>query len=243
MTVQTLRQWVLLCAVVVATPMCFAQYGAMSPQELTQKAEAGDPEAQFRLGAAYDSGRGVARDGAEAEKWYRRAAEAGHAEAQNSIGSGLQAQKRYEEARIWYERAAAQRHPLAITSLGYLHDLGLGTKQDRRKGFELYSQASDLGWAEAMWNLANMYGAGQLGEKDLNMACVWTFRALKYVEPSWEQRLAPASRAASFFQRGFSSEQLAACKKTAEDWRPSATAPKQDAQQGAAGDAPSAARP
>jgi TPR repeat protein len=229
MTIDTFGRCLVFCAGLCACFTAFAQYGSLFVEELARKADAGDVEAQFRLGSAYDSGQGVARDAAEAEKWYRRAAEAGHAEAQNSLGSGLQAQKRYEEARTWYERAAAQKHPLAITSLGYLHDLGLGTKQDRRKGFELYSQAADLGWAEAMWNLANMYGAGQLGEKDLNMACSWTFRALKYVQPGWEQRLAPAARAAGFFQQSFSSEQLAACKKTAEGWRPSATAPKQDA--------------
>jgi TPR repeat protein len=223
------------CAVVFAAPVCLAQYGVISPQELTQKAEAGDVEAQFRLGSAYDSGAGVPRDGTQARKWYRRAAEAGHAEAQNSMASVLQAERRYEEARSWYERAAAQGHPLATNSLGYLYDLGLGVSQDRRKGFELYSSAADLGWAEAMWNLANIYGAGQLGEKDLDMACVWTLRALKYVEPGWRQSLVPASRAAGFFERDFPEHRFSACKQRAEDWRPSNAKPKRDAQQPAGG--------
>ena len=189
---------------VIALAPLFAFAQAMtSLDEMRQKAEAGDKEAQFRLGSAYDSGRGVPRDGAEAMKWYLRSAEAGYAEAQNSVGSGLQAEQRYEEARTWYERAAAQGHALAINNLGYLYDLGLGVKQDRQKGFELYSRAADLGWGEAMWNLANMYGAGQLGAKDLNMACVWTLRAVRFADPREKQRFAPAFRAAVYFERNF----------------------------------------
>ncbi len=38
-------------------------------------AEAGLPAAQFMTGEAYEQGRGVGRDAAEAEKWYQRAAE------------------------------------------------------------------------------------------------------------------------------------------------------------------------
>jgi TPR repeat protein len=214
-----------------------------SIEDVQRKAEAGDREAQFRVGSAYDSGVGVPRDGAEAMKWYLRAAEAGHAEAQNSVGSGLQAEKRYGEARIWYERAAAQGHALATNNLAYLHDLGLGVKQDRQKGFELYTRAADLGWAEAMWNLANMYGAGQLGEKDLDMACVWTLRTVRFVNPKEKQRFAPAFRAAGFFERQFAAEKLSVCRQKSEAWNPSTLATQKDAQQGAAGDAPKAARP
>lgn len=231
MTPKTIRLFLLCLAFPAAV---FAQYDAMSFQELMQKAEAGDVEAQFRLGSRYDTGDRVSRDGAQATKWYRRAAEAGHANAQNSMGSIMQAEKRYEEARSWYERAAAQGQPLAINSLGYLYDLGLGVAQDRQKGFELYSRAADLGWAEAMWNLANIYGAGQLGTKDLGMACVWTFRAVKYVDPNGRQRLAPAARAAGFFERSFPKDQLAACKQKAEEWQPANASAGQGTQQGAA---------
>lgn len=205
----------------IAPALACAQ-GAPSPDELRQRAEAGDREAQFRLGVAYDTGRGVTRDRVEAMKWYLRAAEAGYAEAQNSVGSGLQAEKRYEEARKWYERAAAQGHALATSNLGYLYDLGLGVEQDRHKGFELYSRAADLGWAEAMWNLANMYGAGQLGDKDLDMACVWTFRAVRFADPRDKQRLAPVFRAAGSFEQSFPRDRLSACKQKSDSWNPPA---------------------
>ena len=64
-------------------------------QKLTQAlpalrvdAEAGVVEAQYRLGALYDDGEGVVADAAEALKWYRRAAEAGHPRAQWRLGIG-----------------------------------------------------------------------------------------------------------------------------------------------------------
>lgn len=189
---------------------------------LIVKAEAGDIEAQFRVGAAYDYGKGAPRDSAEAMKWYRKAADQGNAEAQNSVGSGLQAEKRYEEARVWYEKASAQGHALATNNLAYLHDLGLGVKQDRQKGFELYSRAADLGWAEAMWNIANMYGASQLGEKDMVNACVWAKRAQKFAGPYERQLQNHLVRVMPQLERMLSPEQVSSCYQQAESWQPAA---------------------
>ncbi|BET26678.1 Sel1 repeat-containing protein [Limnobacter thiooxidans] len=193
------------------------------------KAEAGDVDAQLRVGAAYDFGKGAPRDGTEAMKWYRMAADRGNAEAQNSVGSTLQAEKRYEEALLWYEKASAQGHALATNNLAYLHDLGLGVKQDRRKGFELYSRAADLGWAEAMWNIANMYGAGQVGDKDMVSACVWAKRAQKFSSPQERQLQSHLSRVIPQLERMLSSEQLASCSEQSENWAPIALR-KKDAQ-------------
>lgn len=49
-------------------------------------AEAGDVKAQFKLGVMYDRGENVPQNFAEAEKWYRAAAEQGHPEAQLALG-------------------------------------------------------------------------------------------------------------------------------------------------------------
>ena len=90
----------------------------------------------------------------------------------------MQSEKRYAEALPWYQKASEQDHALATNNLAYLNDLGLGVAQDRQKAFALFSRADDLDWAEAMWNIANMYGAGQLGEPpDLLSACLSTIRA------------------------------------------------------------------
>lgn len=187
---------------------------------LMRQAEAGDTNAQFRVATAYDSGQGAPRDGKEAMRWYLKAAENGHAEAQNSVGSGLQAAKRFKEALPWYERASAQRHALATNNLAYLYDLGLGVSQDRRRAFELYSRAADLGWAESMWNIANMYGAGQLGSVDMFLACVWTMRARRYAQPNDQHLQAQFTRIIPYMQRKLSERDMAKCGEDADAWKP-----------------------
>jgi uncharacterized protein len=206
---------------------------------LLDRAKAGDASAQFELGAAYDWGNGVPANGAEALKWYRMAAEQGHVEAQNSVGSGLQAARQFSEARVWFERAAAQGHALATNNLAYLYDLGLGVKQNRQKAFELYSQSADLGWPEAMWNLANMYGAGQVGKKkNMSMACVWTLRARKHSLPGSDV-FSRTTGVFQYLQEELSGQKFSDCQKQAEAWEPKRDPKKGDVQQAVPRDAAS----
>ena len=53
--------------------------------ELRALAEQGDATAQFNLGIMYDNGRGVPQDDAEAVRWYRLAADRGHATARFNL--------------------------------------------------------------------------------------------------------------------------------------------------------------
>lgn len=220
--VTSLGAAVLMCVALLGVPRAIYAQQATPIEELTKKAEAGDVQAQFQLGVAYDGGRGVLRDFEEARKWYQRAAEGGLAEAQNSLGSILQEDGKFAEAISWYEKAAAQGHARATNSLGLLHDLGRGVPQDRRKGFELYTRAAELGWAEAMLNIGVMYGAGQLGEPDLVAACTWIVRAQRFADPQQRQLQANVRRAMPQLERMLSAEQLAACRKEGEAWSPKA---------------------
>jgi len=154
-------------------------------QEAQAKALDGDAEAQFRLAAAYDFGSGVPIEHAEAVRWYTLSAEQGFAEAQNSLGSLAEGDGRYTEALKWYTLAADQGLPLAINNIGYLYDLGLDVEQDSQKAQEYYLRSANLGWAEAMFNLANMYGAGELGEVDLYQAYLWCLRSQSHALPGW----------------------------------------------------------
>ena len=75
-------------------------------------AEAGDVEAQVRLGRLF----AVTLDPpdfATARKWWTRAAEAGHAEAQNNLGILLATEldpPELAEARMWWTEAAEAGH-------------------------------------------------------------------------------------------------------------------------------------
>ena len=192
-------------------------------EDLRQRAENGDPVAQWELGSRYDTGQGVPRDAAETEKWYRRAADSGYAEAQNSLGSTYQADRRYSEAVAWYQKAADQNHTLALNNLAYMYDLGLGVTQDRRHAFELYMKAADQGNPQAMFNIAVVYGAGQLGAEDLSQAYIWTLRAKRYRtncfsrDAKLDRRVDGGIR---YAEGKLSSAEQARARRIAADWSP-----------------------
>jgi hypothetical protein len=54
---------------------------------LRKRAEQGDPDAQWNLGAAYRNGEGVTKDDVEAVRWYQRAADQGHVTAQSTLAA------------------------------------------------------------------------------------------------------------------------------------------------------------
>lgn len=189
-------------------------------KELITKADAGDIDAQFRVGVAYDYGNGAPKSVEKAKKYYLMAANQGMSEAQNSLGSIFLSEKNYSEAKIWYEKAADKNHPMATNSLGYMYDLGLGIPQDRNKGFELYTRAADLGWAESMWSIAVMYGAGQIGTPDLFKACVWAVRAEKHAKNQSSKLNQILEHALPRIQNDLSGKDWGRCHEEANTWSP-----------------------
>jgi hypothetical protein len=97
-------------------------------------AQAGDREAQYRLGVMYAEGKGVASNDAEAALWFERAAEQGEAMAQYNLGAsyveGSGVRKDMAAAAKWFRRAADQGIPLAQLNLGLLYASGDGVPQD-----------------------------------------------------------------------------------------------------------------
>jgi TPR repeat protein len=97
-------------------------------------AQAGDREAQYRLGVMYAEGKGVGANDAEAALWFERAAEQGEPMAQYNLGAsyveGAGVRKDMETAAKWFRRAADQGIPLAQLNLGLLYASGAGVPQD-----------------------------------------------------------------------------------------------------------------
>ncbi len=97
-------------------------------------AQAGDAEAQYRLGIMYAEGRGVAPNDAEAALWFERAAEQGEPMAQYNLGAsyaeGSGVRKDMATAAKWFRRAADQGVALAQLNLGLLYANGAGVPQD-----------------------------------------------------------------------------------------------------------------
>jgi TPR repeat protein len=71
----------------------------------------------FALGAMYSGGHNYPVDRAEAQRWFRAAAELGHGQAQlmlaRYLASGVAGEPNPEEARLWLQRAIAQGVPHA----------------------------------------------------------------------------------------------------------------------------------
>ena len=78
--------------------------------DMRAKAQQGDAEAQFHLGVKYDGG--FWRRPQEAVRWYRLAANQGHARAQANLGlmlgAGRGVPRDYVEAYFWSALAAVQ---------------------------------------------------------------------------------------------------------------------------------------
>jgi TPR repeat protein len=112
-------------------------------------AEAGDARAQFRLATIYDSGFGVARDMAEANRWFRLAAEQGMAEAQFYVGlsfyEGKGVGQDYFKAVDWFLLAANQGHAESLYLLGYMYENGWGVLQDFAEAGQWYERAAARG--------------------------------------------------------------------------------------------------
>jgi TPR repeat protein len=88
----------------------------------------------------------VARDSAEAVRWYRLAAAQDHAEAQNDLaviydaGDGVAEDD--AEALRWYRRAAAGGNPSAQYNLGLMYANGEGVRRDRARAYLWLSVAA-----------------------------------------------------------------------------------------------------
>lgn len=83
------------------------------------------------------------------------AAEAGDADAQNSVGEiferGLGTEPNYAVAVLWFERAAKQGHKGAQFNLGTLYETGKGVPEDKATAMNWYRQAWGLAEDELVY--------------------------------------------------------------------------------------------
>ena len=105
----------------------------VSLEDLVERAEQGEVEAQVTLGLRYKHGMQVPQDFREALKWLLRASRQGNAFAQARVGAmyrdGLGAGRNYAEAVKWFRRSAGQGDSTAQLALGILYKEGTGVLQ------------------------------------------------------------------------------------------------------------------
>ena len=125
--------------------------------------------------------KGVVRDNAVAVKWFRKAAEQGHARAQFNLGwmydNGRGVSKDESEAVKWYYKAAEQGHVRAQFNLGWDYRHGCGVRQDYVEAVKWYRMAAEQGDADAQNNLGWMYDNGHGVSKNEPEAVKWYRKA------------------------------------------------------------------
>ena len=92
----------------------------------------------------------------------RKAADAGHAEAQVVLASILDSAESDEEAVAYYRKAAAAGNLDGIYGLGTMLGSGEGVKKDVKEAKILIMRAAEAGHKQAIRSLAQVYLRGEL---------------------------------------------------------------------------------
>jgi TPR repeat protein len=126
--------------------------------EIRAGADKGDAKAQYELGRAFFSGTlGVAKDEAEAVKWFRKAAEQNVADAQYNLGvcyaNGQGVTEDDAESVKWFRKAAEQNLADAQYNLGVCYDSGEGVAKDEVEAYKWWLLAAGQGNDDAKYNM------------------------------------------------------------------------------------------
>jgi hypothetical protein len=96
----------------VSSPNVASRSQEDSPEAVRKLADAGDADAQWRMGVRYHTGAGVRQDDTQAVHWFLRAAEQGHVGAQATLGAyywaGRGVPQDLSRAYFWSTLAFAQ---------------------------------------------------------------------------------------------------------------------------------------
>src|SRR5262245_23318234 len=135
----------LIMSLLIAVAAQAAASGAQSLNDIRQRAEQGDPQAQFELGVRYRQGRDVAADSSAAVEGFRKAAAQSNADAVVALatmyGSGRGVEKDLSRSVFWFRSAAELGHASAQFNLGGLYARGEGVTQDYIEAYKWQSLA------------------------------------------------------------------------------------------------------
>ena len=137
--------------------------GAPRIDDVRPKAEAGDADAQFKLGLIYENGIGVEASSRDAFLWYEKAMRQGHAGSMTALGDmyfdGSGSDPDPSMATFWYLKAAAKGHALAQAKIGYAYAIGLAVQQDTALAYYWLTRAVRAGEESMLPLLERVKGA------------------------------------------------------------------------------------
>ncbi len=145
---------------------------------LIDKANKGDPNAQYDLGWHYCDGNGVGQDYKKAIEWYTKAAEQENVDAQFELGRmylyGCGVPKDYKEAAKWFTKAGEQGDADAQLKLGLMYEDSIfHMPQDYNEAVKWYRKSAEQGNVNAQCALGMMYREGQGVSQDYQEAVKW----------------------------------------------------------------------
>ena len=140
-------------------------------------AEQGNVEAQLLMGDCYDRGKGVAKNPAEALKWFRKAADQGNPSGQYGVGlsygNGYGVRKNAEESVKWFRKAAEQGHAQSQNLLGLAYFEGVGVKKSAIEATKWLRKAAEQGHSGSQYNMGTCFRDGEGVRKDPAEAVHW----------------------------------------------------------------------
>jgi localization factor PodJL len=182
---------------------------------LRSAAAAGNPAAEYEIGARYAEGRGVMQNLPEAVRWFERAAKAGFVPAQFRLAGfyekGEGTSKNLAMARDLYLAAASKGHAKAMHNLAVLYAEGIDGKPDYKLAAEWFRKAALHGVTDSQFNLAVLYARGVGVSPNLTESYRWFALAANRGDPEAarkrdeiakrldQQTLATAKRAVQSF--------------------------------------------
>ena len=127
----------------------------------------------------------MTKDDTLAVRWFHKAAEQGHAQAQNSLGAYYSDPNvaDYEQAVYWYRRAVEQGHVQAQSNLGILYYAGRGVAKNDTVAASLFRKAAEQGHAQGQRHLGLFYEYGKGVAKSNTLALYWYEQSLKNQQP------------------------------------------------------------
>ena len=141
---------------------------------LQQAAETGYDLAQYMLGLVYCSEMwGVKENKQKAFYWFKKAAEAGNAMAQLSLGALYGEADNPEEAFRYFKQAAEGGYLFAKYFLAGCYEFGDGTEESPEDAFYWYESAALDGYDESQYAVAVCYDLGDGVEQDSEKAVEW----------------------------------------------------------------------
>ena len=135
-------------------------------QLFTKSADLGHPEANYRLGDAYEHGKlSCPRDPALSVHFYTGAAQRGHPLAQMAlcawymVGAEPVLERDENEAYEWAKKAAESGLAKAEYAIGYFTEMGIGCRRDPLEANVWYVRAADQGDERAKHRIAAIRAA------------------------------------------------------------------------------------